>query len=272
MNTKSIFGYALGLAAALAAPAVLAGDDTMKSKSTTTTETQQTTDDTSTQSGQSGTTGTTSTEVETETETKSEGYAPGTYNQPGAYGGGPVYTTPPPTTTTTTTTTDYVVSDAKREREERRVRSGVGLNVFGAAGARDEARVGAGARIEFVMPFGLTLGGSYTLNWTSERDRTAVRPLLGEVGWAIPVVNHLEVRPMVGLGYAFAAGDTSRTNNDPRAENSATATVFGGGFDVAPGAKVSYVARGFEVFTMPKYHFITGNNFFGVELGAGARF
>ncbi|MBI2391634.1 MAG: hypothetical protein HYV09_18745 [Deltaproteobacteria bacterium] len=240
----------------------------MKSKSTTTTETQQSmpTDDPSTQTGTTGTTGSTSTEVETETTT--EGYAP----QPGAYGGGPVYTTPPPTTTTTTTTTDYVVSDAERERAGRRVRSGVGLNVFGAAGARDDARIGVGGRVEFVMPFGLALGGSYTLHWNSEPDRTAVRPLLGEIGWAIPVVNHLEVRPMVGLGYAFAAGNTSRRNDDPRADNSATVTAFGGGFDVAPGAKVSYVARGFEVYTLPKYHFITGNNFLGVELGAGARF
>jgi hypothetical protein len=175
------------------------------------------------------------------------------------------------TTTVTRPTDDYYVHEGRREDERVRVRSGFGLNIFGAAGAKDSARLGVGGRLEFVTPFGLTLGGSYTQHFTSEATRTMVRPALGEVGWAFAVAHHVELRPMVGLGYAFA---TARSSNDTvNAEGQTTnAPSRVDGFDLAPGAKVSFVGRAFEVFTLPKYHFITGNNFLGVEMGAGARF
>lgn len=261
---KSITGFALGLAALVAVPMAMADDDTTMSKSTTTT----------TSSGDSTMTGT---KTETETSTETEGSTTKTKEStittapatPYAYGGGPV------TTTTSTTTSDYYVHDPKKDDEGRHVRSGLGLNVFGTAGAADQARWGVGGRIEYVTRIGLTLGGSYTQHFTSERDRTAVRPLLGEIGWAIPVVNHLEIRPMVGLGYAFASATTDTDTNNTGTSNqvaTTSGTASAAGFDVAPGAKVSYVARMFELYTMPKYHFISGNNFAGIELGAGARF
>jgi hypothetical protein len=255
---KTITGFALGLVATLAVPAAFA-DDEMKTKSTTTTTTtESSTDTTATTPPTTDTTGTT------------ESYNSTTTTAPaGSYG----YTAPAATTTTTTTTAtdDFYVHDGERADKRARVRSGVGLNVFGAAGSKDTARLGVGGRIEFVMPFGLALGGSYTQHFTSEADRTAVRPLLGEIGWSFAVVRHVEVRPMVGLGYAFASA-SSDTNNTGTSNQTAVANATVGGFDVAPGAKVSYVARSFEVFTLPKYHFISGNNFLGVEVGAGARF
>lgn len=268
---KSITSLALGLAAALAVPMAMA-DDTTKSKTTsstsTTTDTSVTgTDPTTSRDATDGTT--TSTGVDTSTTA-----APLTTDSLGpsnrGYGGGP---TTAATTTTTTTTNDYYVHEKENE-EHRHVRSGLGLNVFGTAGDQENARFGLGGRLEYVTKIGLAFGGSYTQHFTSSADRTAVRPLLAEVGWAIPVINHIEVRPMVGLGYAFVStnstGDVNRPSNS---QTTATNTsVSAGGLDVAPGAKVSYVARGFEVFTMPKYHIISGNNFMGLELGAGARF
>ena len=200
---KTLTGFALGLAAALAVPAAFADDDT-KTKTTTT--------DTSD-------------------------------------------VAPAAATTTTTTTDDFYIHEAKRDDKRARVRSGVGLNAFGAAGSKDTARLGVGGRLEFVMPFGLTFGASYTQHFTSEADRTAVRPLLGEIGWTFAVVRHVEVRPMVGLGYAFATGrNTSDTDNTGSSNQvaSATGSTAASGFDVAPGAKVSFVDRSYEVFTQPK--------------------
>ncbi len=262
---KSIPGIALGLAALFAVPVALA-DDSTKTKSTTTTSTSSTSEG-ATSTETDSPTGTTPTTTEsTTTTTTDESVQTGTYG----YGGGPATTT----ATTTTTTNDYYVHDPVKEDDGRHVRSGLGLNVFGAAGANEDARLGVGGRLEYVTRIGLTLGGSYTQHFNNEADRTAIRPLLGEVGWSIPVVKHLEVRPMVGLGYAFAsvtnAGDVNRPSNSQT--TSATTTVNTGGVDVAPGAKISYVARSLEIFTLPKYHFISGNNFAGIELGAGARF
>jgi hypothetical protein len=270
---KSITGFALGLAAVLAVPAVFAdntykSDTKVKSSSTTSTDTTSTTG-TTTESATSTDSDMSSTPTTTEsTTTTSDGsMATGTYG----YGGGPTTTT---TATTTTTSNDYYVHDPVKDDDHRHVRSGLGLNVMGTAGTQENARLGLGGRLEYVTKIGLTLGGSFTQHFTSEADRTAIRPLLGEVGWAIPVVDHLEVRPMVGLGYAFAsatrAGDVNRPSDSQN--TNASTTVNAGGVDIAPGAKVSYVARSLEIFTMPKYHFISGSNFAGIELGAGARF
>ncbi len=288
-HMKSILGHALVLATVLAVPAVMADETKTKSTSTTTT-----TSDPAVHHDATGTTTGTSTEGATTTTstdgTTTEGVKETTTTQstttapvedpwygakpPRAYGGGPT------TTTSTTTHTSGVAHDdalviAHKEDDDRpRVKSGIGFNVFGAAGARDSARLGLGARIEFVMPFGLTLGGSYTQHWEAEGGRTGVRPLLGEVGVALPVAKRLELRPMVGLGYAFVSSSGS---NDATAVNDSTtttnATVRTSGFDIAPGAKISYLAGNvIELYTLPKYHFISGNNFAGVELGAGARF
>lgn len=238
MNSKFAIGLSVALATGLSVHAALA-DDEPPPPSTTTTQSTTTT------------------------------APPPAY----PYGGGPAYTTGAASTTTTTTVRDDDWSRGRtREPERAHVRPGLGVNVFGAAGTKDTAALGLGGRIEFVLPFGLALGGSYTQNFNS--DRTSVRPLLGEIGVAFPVVDHLEVRPMVGLGYAFTNTSSSGDSTNPGANQSATAsaTVSTSGFDVAPGAKISYVGSGLEVFTMPKYHFISGNNFFGVELGAGARF
>ena len=121
------------------------------------------------------------------------------------------------------------------------------------------------------MPFGLAFGGSYSVHYETEGNRTLVRPLLGEIGWAFAVVKHLEIRPMVGLGWAFASGQRESFTNE-NGQNVTARSAVTDGFDIAPGAKVSYVARAIEIYTMPKYHFITGNNFAAIELGAGARF
>lgn len=171
-------------------------------------------------------------------------------------------------------TTEKLVS--KRDRESLivighdkrpRLQPGFGLNVFGAAGSKDAAAWGLGGRLELVLPFGLTVGGSYQQSFNRTADEATVRPLLGEVGVAIPVARHVEVRPMVGLGYAFVSGTST---------NPSTVPVAAAGLDVAPGAKLSFLTgsddAAFEVYTLPKYHFITGSNFFGMELGAGARF
>ena len=89
-----------------------------------------------------------------------------------------------------------------------------------------------------------------------------------------PSSSRLELRPMVGIGYAFISADTAGDINRPSNTQvtTATGTAAASGIDIAPGAKFSYVARALEVYTLPKYHFISGNNFFGVEVGAGARF
>jgi hypothetical protein len=268
---KSITGFALGLAAVLAVPVAFADNHTsdtkVKSSSTTSTDTTSTTTESETSTDVDTSSPTTTSESATTTLPAADTTATGTYG----YGGGPTTTT---TATTTTTTNDYYVHDPVKDDDHRHVRSGLGLNVFGTGGTQENARLGLGGRLEYVTKFGLTLGGSFTQHFTSEADRTAIRPLLGEVGWAIPVVDHLEVRPMVGLGYAFASATRTGDVNRPSDSQStaATTTVNAGGVDIAPGAKISYVARSLEVFTMPKYHFISGSNFAGIELGAGARF
>lgn len=269
---KTITGFALGLAASLAVPSVFADEHDTKAKSTTTTTT--TTDSTMTTEPTpppaTDTSGTTTTGTTTES-IDATGGGPRTETA-APYG----YTAPTTATaTTTTTTSDYYVREEPVAPKRPHVRRGLGLNVFGTAGTKDSARLGLGGRIEYVLPFGLAIGGSYTTHATSEFDRTGVRPLLAEAGWSIPIVNHLEVRPMVGLGYAFATVSTDSNQSQAVTANQsiqASGQAFAGGLDVAPGAKISYVARSIEIFTMPKYHFITGNNFLGVEVGAGARF
>jgi hypothetical protein len=196
------------------------------------------------------------------------------------------YTTPPQpvsnapamnTTTSSTVTERDEVSLVDLEHDKKpRLRPGFGLNVFGAAGTKDAAAWGLGGRLEFVMPFGLTIGGSYQQSFNRTSDKTSVRPLLGEIGVAIPVARVVDVRPMVGLGSAFVStsGDTTvNAGGDGQVSNATVATA---GFADAPGAKHSYPPGGdapaYEVYTMPTYHFISGSNFFGMELGAGARF
>jgi len=179
-------------------------------------------------------------------------------------------------TTTTTTVHEDTVQPAPVEREHRLgVNPGVGLNVFGAAGSKDQAAWGLGGRVEFVTPVGLTVGGSYQQSFRgTDEMKTSVRPLLGEIGIAIPVAPMLELRPMVGLGYAFVS-TSSDSNATATSGQVASASVATAGFDVAPGAKISFLpgAKGaaFELYTLPKYHVISGTNFFGVELGAGVR-
>jgi hypothetical protein len=237
---------AFGLAALLAVPAAFADDQpTTESTSTSTTTTTQTTDP--------------------------------AYAAPAD----PTYTAPATgtamTTTTTSTERDEVrMGEVEREDRRPRVNPGIGLNVFGAAGTKDAAAWGLGGRVEFVMPFGLTLGGSYQQSFRgTDGQKTSVRPLLGEIGIAIPVARFVEVRPMVGLGYAFVSTSSDSNNTGDNNQN-ASAAVATAGFDVAPGAKISFLpgTRGaaFEIYTLPKYHFISGTNFLGVELGAGARF
>jgi hypothetical protein len=177
------------------------------------------------------------------------------------------------TTTTSTTTThqDYEATTTAPDRTPR-VRSGVGIDVIGAVGGTDESRLGIGGRLTFVTPFGLTLGGSLTQHFnTNSGDvtKTRVRPLLGEIGFAIPVTYNFEINPMVGIGYAWVNADTSSTNNG---SGQATANVAASNFDIAPGVKLSYVGEGLEIFTMPKYHVIKDLNFFALEAGVGARF
>jgi hypothetical protein len=240
---KSNFAFALGLAVAAVAPTVLADEAT-----STTTTTEQTT-------------------VETP--------APAPTDPPMTTSNAPAMETT--TMTTTTTERDEVVFD-DHDRKERRphVKHGIGLNVFGAAGSKDAAAWGLGGRVEFVLPLGITLGASYQQSFRgTDGNKTSVRPLLGEIGWSLPVGRMVEVRPMVGLGYAFVSTNAD-TNDTANGNQSANASVATAGFDVAPGAKISFLpgvdGAAFELYTLPKYHFISGTNFAGIELGAGARF
>jgi hypothetical protein len=262
----------LGLVAALAVPTAFADETETKTKSTTTTTTTDSTMTTEPAPPTTDTSGTTTPPTGTTTETQ-----PVLPRTPTAETGTTYGYTPPAaaTTTTTTTSSDYYVREEPVAARRPHVRSGVGLNAFGQVGTKDSARLGWGGRVEFVLPFGLSLGGSYQVSYTSDFDKTGVRPLLGEAGWAIPVGYHVEVRPMVGIGYAFATVSRDTNQSQPVTANQtiqASGTAFAGGFDVAPGAKLSYVGGGFEIYTMPKYHFITEHNFLGVEVGAGARF
>jgi hypothetical protein len=258
---KSIHAFAFGLAATCVVPFAQAQTTTQGATgSTEDTTTAPMTAPTTTETTGSGATGTS----ETWGTTTSPTYGP-TYGTTA-----PGYTA----TTTTSTTRDVGAMGEAEDRDERKVRRGLGLNAFGQLGTRGAAMYGAGARIEYVLPMGLSLGGSYQVSWAGD-DRTTVRPLLGEVGWTFPIVRNFEVRPMVGIGYAFASAnaDTAGDGFGNDADASAAASVTTSGLDVAPGAKISFLPGGvFEVYTLPKYHFITGRNFVGVELGAGARF
>ncbi|MGZ3418140.1 MAG: hypothetical protein ACXWUG_00785 [Polyangiales bacterium] len=150
------------------------------------------------------------------------------------------------------------------------LRPGVAVNLFGAGGSKDEAAWGLGGRLEYVTPFGMSVGASYQHSFNRTTDKRSVRPLLGEIGMAIAVARVVELRPLVGLGYAFVTNDTGpvSTTTGQRAVSA--------GLDIAPGAKISFLpgneAAAFELYTLPKLHFIDGSNFYGMELGAGARF
>lgn len=240
---KSTFAFTLGLAVVAAAPVVFA-DDATSTTTTTTTE-----------------------------ETTVAAPAPEPTETPVAMSNAPAMTA---TSTTTTTERDEIKWEEGRRDRRPHVKHGIGLNVFGAAGSKDAAAWGLGGRVEFVLPLGLTLGASYQQSFRgTDGNKTSVRPLLGEIGLALPVGTMVEVRPMVGLGYAFVStnADTNDTANGNQAANASVATA---GFDVAPGAKISFLpgvdGAAFELYTLPKYHFISGTNFFGVEVGAGARF
>jgi hypothetical protein len=191
------------------------------------------------------------------------------------------YVAPSNTTSTTetrnaTTSSTTIVSDedAYEDRDDRpRVSPGIGLEVIGVAGTTEESRLGVGGRLEFVTRLGLTLGGSFTqhFNTTSgDAEKTAVRPLLGEVGWAIPIASRVEIRPMVGIGYAFVNTQSSGSSNTNA--SAASGSIATSGFDVAPGAKVSFGGNGLQVYTMPKYHIIKDTSFGALEVGAGLRF
>lgn len=189
----------------------------------------------------------------------------------------PVVTAQPAATSTTVVNHDKDNGEIQHEDDTPRVKSGVGLGLIGVLGTTDQSRLGVGGRLEFITPIGLTIGGSYTQHFGGNNGNvdqtTSVRPLLGEIGMALPVARHVEIRPMLGLGYAFV--NTSSTGNGAKPGDnggSATASVAASGFDAAPGVKVSYMASGLEVFTMPKYHVIKDLNFFALEVGAGARF
>jgi type IV secretory pathway VirB10-like protein len=214
-------------------------------------------------------------ETSTPSTPEAEPNAPPT-TPPEAVGGGPVETEPmqpmppapvatqPPMTSETVQTTTVV------EEEHRHVRRGIGINAIGSVGFREDARWGLGGRVEYVFGFGLSLGGSYQVHWVSEGDTTAVRPLLGEIGWAFAPVRFLEVRPIIGLGRAFADAERATYTND-QGQNVTTRAAISSGFDFAPGVKLSMVAGPLEIFTLPKYHVISGNNFAAIELGAGVR-
>jgi hypothetical protein len=187
------------------------------------------------------------------------------------------YTADAPSTTTS--------ADLGRRRPTHE--PGLGFDVFGAAGTNDAATWGLGGRLELVLPAGWTLGGSYQESFATNGARGSLRLLLGEIGMTLAVARMVEVRPMLGLGYAFVSvpGETV-SSSTPGTSQSKTATVATAGFDVVPGAKISFLpalfsraSRGggvtgaaFEVYTLPKYHFISGTRFLGVEVGAGARF
>ncbi len=166
------------------------------------------------------------------------------------------------------------------EREEGRVpavQGGLGLNAFGAAGSRDSTKLGFGGRVEVVVPLGpvgLALGGSFTQFYGgagSSFDQTRIRPLLGEAGIAFAAARGFEIRPMIGVGYTWVDVSTSGTADTQNGQ--AAGTIVSSGFDLAPGAKLSLVAGGLEVFALPKYNFLRGGpDFLAVEVGAGARF
>jgi len=193
-----------------------------------------------------------------------------TTTAPGYYAPAPA---PGTTVSTTTTHHDYEATTTNEDHTPR-VHSGVGLDVLGVVGGTDESRLGVGGRLEFVFPFGLTLGGSFTqhfnTNGNNDITRTQVRPLLGEIGFAVPVAYNVEINPMVGIGYAWVDVSTNGTSNSQ--QTNSNANVATSNFDVAPGVKISYIANGFEVFAQPKYHVIKDLNFFAMEAGVGARF
>jgi hypothetical protein len=175
------------------------------------------------------------------------------------------------TSTTTTVVNDETSVEAREERS--RLESGVGLEIIGVAGTTNESRLGVGGRLEYVTPFGLTLGGSFTQHFNTaggDAEKSAVRPLLAEVGLALPIAPRVELRPMVGVGYAFV--NTQSSGTDTASGRAASASIAASGFDVAPGAKLSFGGRGLQVYTMPKYHFINDMSFAAFEVGAGLRF
>ena len=199
--------------------------------------------------------------------TTTNGNANGYYVQPA----------PAPATTTSTTVThhDYEATTTGEDRTPK-VRSGVGLDLIGVIGGTDESRLGVGGRITFITPFGLTLGGSLTQHFNTngnDVNKTRVRPLLGEIGFAIPVAYNVEINPMVGIGYAWVSADTNgNSTGSSSGQANGNASIAASNFDVAPGVKIAYATNGFEVFTMPKYHVIKDLNFFAWEAGVGARF
>lgn len=265
---KSIHAISLGLAAALVVPSALAQQSEQAQKAQD--------EETAPASTEQTTTEKTTTETEVETETESTTSPMTTETQPG-YGtpsAQPGYTTAPAVTTTTTTTDDVMLREVEPTEPGLKVKRGLGINAFGAFGTRDSADKGFGGRVEYIFPLGLSLGASYTVH-IEDGSRTAVRPLLGEIGWAFPVgVKGLELRPIFAIGYGFA--NTNRnpdTDVLPGANSNVNVNANLQGLDIAPSAKISYLAGPLEVFTMPRYHiFRNGNNWFGVEVGAGARF
>lgn len=171
---------------------------------------------------------------------------------------------------------DVYVVDRERGRAPA-VKGGLGLNVFGAAGSRDSTKLGVGGRVEVVVPLGavgLAVGGSFTQFYGGagdSYDQTRIRPLLGEAGVALAATRGFEIRPMIGIGYTWVDVSTNGTANDQNAR--ATGSIVTSGFDVAPGAKFSFVGGGFEVFALPKYNVMRGGpDFLAVEVGGGARF
>ncbi len=272
---KSIHAIAFGLAAALVVPSAFAQgtqgttsteDETVDPSTGTTTPTGQT-------SSEQTTTTETETTIETEsTNTESAPIAPSSpQTSPQT---GPGYMGAPAVTTTTTPTDDVGLREIEPTPEPIRVKRGLGINAFGAFGTRDSADKGFGGRVEYVFPLGLSLGASYTVH-IEDSHRTAVRPLLAEVGWGFPVgVRGLELRPIFAIGYGFANTNRSPdTDVLPGANQDVNVNANLQGLDIAPSAKVSYLAGPLEVYTMPRYHiFRNGNNWFGVEVGAGARF
>src|SRR5207248_4355175 len=122
----------------------------------------------------------------------------------------------PATTTPAPVTPPHHQTPTPGEDRTPRIRSGVGLDVLGVVGGTDESRLGIGGRITFVTPFGLTLGGSLTQHFNTngnDVNKTRVRPLLGEIGFAIPVAYNVEINPMIGIGYAWVTADTTSTSN-----------------------------------------------------------
>jgi hypothetical protein len=109
---------------------------------------------------------------------------------------------------------------------------------------------------------------------TGELLKSNVRPLLGEIGISLPAAEDIEIRPMIGIGYALVNTSSSGSGNPAASDDhmSATVSVDASAFDVVPGIKISAVADGVEIFTLPKYHIIKDRSFFALEAGAGLRF